>query len=307
MKLTAFTNSINAQEFALLANTYRLEAELLKLPQAAIVTRHTFRPGIYERTIIIPPWTTLTGAAHRTAYTVRLERGTIVVNTDDGVVQLVAPCEFRAPAGVKRVGHVLDEEVVWTDIYGNPDDCQDMEVLVDRLYGMKNCDMGDNRAPGRALPQPQYGRLSALVAAVPAQIQRDRSDYLRFLSQIGATDAQVLSIAQNEGDLIPMPAGVDVEVRESPINGRGLFVLRDFGAGEFIAPGRINGMRTPAGRFINHSSAPNAATAKTESGDLGAVAVRGILAGEEILIDYRNSMRVNFGIALEGEKTCQVG
>jgi hypothetical protein len=53
----------------------KLQDELLKMEQADIVTLHKFLPGIYERTIVIPPWTVLTGAEHRTAYKVRLDRG----------------------------------------------------------------------------------------------------------------------------------------------------------------------------------------------------------------------------------------
>ena len=34
-----------------------LQNELLKMPQANIVTEHTFMPGIYERKITIPAWT----------------------------------------------------------------------------------------------------------------------------------------------------------------------------------------------------------------------------------------------------------
>jgi hypothetical protein len=122
-----------------------LQNALLKLPQADIVTKHTFFDGVYERTIAIPPWTVLTGAAHKTAYKVRLDKGTIAVNTDDGVKILIAPCAFDAPAGMQRAGRVFEEEVVWTDIYLNPDNCEDIAVLEDRLYVVPDCGMADSR------------------------------------------------------------------------------------------------------------------------------------------------------------------
>jgi len=92
----------NAFDFADItpAKVRVLQDELLKLPQADIVTKHTFFDGVYERTITIPPWTVLTGAAHKTPYKVRLDKGTIAVNTDDGVKVLTAPCAFDAPAGM---------------------------------------------------------------------------------------------------------------------------------------------------------------------------------------------------------------
>ena len=122
-----------------------LEKELLKLPQADIVTEHVFMDGIYERKITIPPWTVLTGAEHKSDYHVRLEKGTIAVNTDDGVKVLTAPCEFPAKAGMQRAGRVFEDEVVWVDIYDNPDNCTDMAVLEDKLYVVPECGLADSR------------------------------------------------------------------------------------------------------------------------------------------------------------------
>jgi hypothetical protein len=264
----------------------RLEDHLLTLPQAEIVTTHTFSPGRYERAIRIPPWTVLTGAEHRTPYKVRLERGTIAVNTDDGVVTLTAPIEFDAPAGVKRVGRVFDEEVVWVDVYDNPDDCQDIPTLENRLYVVPDCGMGDTR---------QQARLT-----------HDREDFQKFLGQLGVTQAEMDAMVQIEHDLMPMPSEFNVEVRPSLIHGLGLFATREFMAGELICPGRLDGRRTPAGRYTNHSIMPNAAPIKLED-DIWAVAVSPIAMGSEIVIDYRMSMRVNFGIELQENPSCQDG
>ena len=123
----------------------KMQDELLKMEQADIVTDHRFRPGVYERTITIPPWTVLTGAAHKTAYRVRLVRGLIAVNTDEGVKVLEGPIEFDVPAGFQRAGRVFDEEVVWTDIYENPDNCRNIDELEQRLYEIPECGMFDSR------------------------------------------------------------------------------------------------------------------------------------------------------------------
>ncbi len=142
-----------------------LEIELLKMPQADIVTTHTFLPGVYERAITIPAWTVLTGAEHKTAYRVRLEKGTIAVNTDDGVKVFTAPCKFEANAGMRRAGRVFDEEVVWVDVYDNPDNCTDLAILEDRLYVV-----------------PEYGLADSRTDAQKAQI-----GYMLFLRQLGTT------------------------------------------------------------------------------------------------------------------------
>lgn len=116
------------------AQIEHLQDELLKMPQADIITEHYFEDGVYERTIIVPPWTVLTGAPHKTKYKVRLEKGTIAVNVGTEVKVLTAPMEFEAEAGEQRVGRVFEEEVIWTDIYENEDNCKDIETLEDRLY-----------------------------------------------------------------------------------------------------------------------------------------------------------------------------
>ena len=261
-----------------------LQDELFKLPQAAIVTEHIFKPGIYERKITIPAWTVLTGAEHKTDYKVRLEVGTIAVNTDDGVKVLTGPLEFDAKAGMQRAGRVFENEVVWVDVYPNPDDCTDLGVLEDRLYVIPECGLADSRT----------------------DVQKARIDYNLFLHQIGMTQDEMDSIVHIEYDLMDMPEEVFTQLRESPIHGKGLFATKDFEAGEVVCPGRINGKRTPAGRFINHSLNPNIVPKKVGD-DIYAVAARKIQAGDELLVDYRASMRVNFGLALQGELPCLDG
>lgn len=122
-----------------------LQDELLKMEQADIVTEHHFYEGIYERTIIVPPWTVLTGAPHKTKYKVKLKKGTIAVNVGTEVKILTAPMEFEAEAGEQRVGRVFEEEVIWTDVYENADNCKDIEVLENRLYIVPECGLGANR------------------------------------------------------------------------------------------------------------------------------------------------------------------
>ncbi len=261
-----------------------LQHELLKMPQADIVTEHIFKPGVYERKITIPPWTVLTGAEHKTDYKVRLEMGKIAVNTDNGVKVLTGPLEFDAKAGMQRAGRVFEDQVVWVDVYHNPDDCTDLAVLEDRLYVVPDCGLADSRT----------------------EVQKAQIDYGAFLHQIGMTQGEMDSIVHIEYDLMDMPEGVFTQLRESPIHGKGLFATKNFEVGEMVCPGRIDGKRTPAGRFINHSLNPNIVPEKVGD-DIYAVAMRKIQAGDELLVDYRASMRVNFGLALEGELSCLDG
>jgi len=261
-----------------------LETELLKMPQAKIVTEHIFKRGVYERKIIIPAWTVLTGAEHKTDYKVRLEKGTIAVNTDDGVKILTAPLEFDAKAGMQRAGRVFDEEVVWVDVYENADNCTDLAKLEARLYVVPECGLADSRT----------------------KVQKAKIDFDAFLHQTGLTKSEMDSIVHIESDLIEMPPNVDVELRDSIIHGKGLFALRDFKIGQIVCPGRLNGKRTPGGRFINHSCFSNVAPKKFGD-DIYAVATQKIIAGDELLVNYRTSVRVNFGVMLQEGLPCQVG
>lgn len=142
-ELIIFEGKVPAQQMR--EAVIKLQETLLQMPQAEATTLHKFLPGIYERTIILQPWTVLTGAAHKTPYKVRLERGVIAVNTEDGIRILIAPCEFDAPAGFQRAGRVYEEEVVWTDIYENPDNCRNIDELEARLYEIPECGLYDKR------------------------------------------------------------------------------------------------------------------------------------------------------------------
>lgn len=254
-----------------------LQEELLKRPQADVQYLHSFEPGKYIRTMIAPPNTVIVGAEHKTPYKVRLEKGTIAVNIGDEIHTLTAPLEMDVPAGAKRVGHVLDEEVVWVDIYDNPDDCQDIPTIEARLYVIPECGLMSNR--------------------IPKQLEEVKSDYQLFLSEMGLSQAEMDKIAAITEDLIDMPVEYATELRPSKIDGNGLFAVKDFKMWDVVCPCRLNGKRTPGGRFVNHSHKNNLMPIKIGD-DIYAVASRDIYENEELLLNYRDMVRVNFGIRL---------
>jgi SET domain-containing protein len=93
--------------------------------------------------------------------------------------------------------------------------------------------------------------------------------------------------------------GYKVKVAPSSIEGLGLFATADISPDEVIAPGRIDGMRTIAGRYTNHAKNPNARAVKRPGGNIDLVAVNAIrgcmggLDGEEITVDYRQVVAEN--------------
>jgi hypothetical protein len=98
-----------------------------------------------------------------------LEKGTIAVNTEDGVKTFTGPFEFAACAGLQRAGRVFEEEVIWVDIYDNPDNCKDILKLEDRLYVVPEHGLGDSRTKEQ----------KAIIA------------YRAFLYKLGLNDGEV--------------------------------------------------------------------------------------------------------------------
>lgn len=109
---------------------YRLEAELLKLPQVDMPVEHSFCSGLYARTMHIPAGTVLTGAVHRHDCFFVLREGVLAVTTDHGVTTLQPGQMLHSPAGTKRAGVALADCVV-TTFHANPTDEQDPQALWD--------------------------------------------------------------------------------------------------------------------------------------------------------------------------------
>jgi hypothetical protein len=261
-----------------------LQNELLKMPPSDIVTEHAFYPGFYERKITIPAWTVLTGAEHKTGYTVRLEKGTIAVNVEDTIKFLTAPLQFESKPGAQRVGRVYEEEVVWVDVYENPDNCQNLEILEERLFVVPECGLQDNR--------------------IKKQIKEAHDNYNLFCKELGLKQEEIDTIVSIKHDLMEMPKEYFTEKRPSKIHGQGLFATKSFKMWDVVCPCRLNEKRTPGGRFINHSQKNNLMPIKIGD-DIYAIASQDIYQNEELLLDYRSMVRVNFGINLQGELICQ--
>jgi len=274
-----------SKQLSVKSQIINLQNELLKMPQSDIVTEHTFLPGIYERKITIPPWTVLTGAEHKTGYKVRLEKGTIAVNVEDTIKILMAPMEFESKPGAQRVGRVFEEEVVWTDVYENPDNCQDLEILEQRLFVVPECGLQDNR--------------------IKKELKEVQEDYKLFCKELGLNQQEIDKIVSITYDLMDMPKEYFTEIRQSKIHGKGLFATKSFKMWDVVCPCRLDGKRTPGGRYVNHSNKQNLMPIKIGD-DIYAVACKDIYQNEELLLDYRSMVRVNFGITLKGELPCQL-
>jgi hypothetical protein len=109
---------------------YRLEAELLKLPQVDMPVDHAFCAGLYARTMYIPAGTALTGAIHREESFFLVRKGNLIVSTDNGHRTLGPGDMSVSKIGTKRAGIAMTDVEV-TTFHANPTNEQHPQSLWD--------------------------------------------------------------------------------------------------------------------------------------------------------------------------------
>lgn len=260
----------------------KAERSMLQLPQAECSVIHHFGPGLYVREVHMPAGILAVGHAQRFEHLNVFLKGRVRMLNDDGTTtELVAPMMFVGKPG-KKAGYVL-EDVVWQNIYATTE--TDIEKL-ERTYLAKSGDFDAQQA--------------AQMSERAAAREDDRADYLAMLDDTGFDHATARAQSENESDQRPFPFGAwRVKTGASAIEGTGLFATAPIGEGELIAPARIDGKRTPAGRYTNHSKSPNAEMVLLPNGDVNLIALKPIAGchggqdGDEITIDYRQALALS--------------
>lgn len=266
-------------------NIERFEREILKADQMDCPVIHRFAPGIYIREITLPAGAIATGAYHKKPVLNVMLTGRVTVPTDGGgTTEMVAPLVFVGVIG-KKVGFI-HEDTIWQNVFATTE--TDVEKIEEEFI-----DKGEAWREDHARRQPTERDLEA------------RADYPKMLAEYGFTHEQARAETETTADMIPFPfGGYKAMVSGSLIEGRGLFATAPIEPGEVIAPARINGCRTPAGRYTNHSGTPNAEFIELPNGDLNLVAIKklgGMVGGrlvDEITIDYRKALEIR-------ERLCQ--
>ena len=267
----------------------QVEAAMLNLPQVDCPVVHRFGPGIYIREVTMPADTFAIGHRHKSRNLNVMLTGKIVMQRNGEMITISAPFVFTAEPG-RKVAYVV-EECVWQNIYATD------ETDIDKLE-----EMFLDKSETWVDHEKEHKSFRVTLR------QSDRDDYEQFLTEYGFDEAWVRAVSENTDDQIEMPAewsGV-ANVRPSDIEGSGLFLSAAISAGSIIAPGRLGGKRTPAGRYVNHSSTPNCFYLKTESDDVYLIAKRDIIGcqggdqGEELTVDYRQGI----ALANNGAELC---
>lgn len=265
--------------------------EMLAMPQANCPVVHHFGPGLCVREVSMPAGTLAIGHKQKFEHMNVLLKGSVMIVNDDGTTKvLTAPLMFIGKPG-QKVGYVL-EDLVWQNIYAT--DLKDVDAI--EAHFVEKCD---------GWQQDQL--LKSAQAALAYEV--DRVDYQEMLVESGFSHETALRQSENTDDLIWVDSAV-TRVSESPIQGKGLFVTSPVKAGSVICPARIDGQRTQAGRYTNHSRTPNAWMVLQSNGNIDLVALvdfdgcMGGGIGTEATIDYRQALALS-GIKLKKESLCQ--
>jgi hypothetical protein len=241
-----------------------LQALMLQQPQADIPVRNVFSGGVYAREVFIPRGTMLVGKVHMTEHLNICMQGDLTFLTVDGPQRIKAPAMFSSPAGTKKLAYA-NEDSIWVNVH--PDLGVEPEVIVD------------------AITVDTFAEYDSLV---------NKAHFLQAIEAFGFTEESVRAASVDESTLDRTPLD-GVEVRESAIEGQGLFSTRSFSESEIICPAVVGGKRSLAGRYSNHSVNPNCVMAYVD-GELMLAAASHIELGEELTTDYGATLALIAGL-----------
>jgi hypothetical protein len=270
--------------------TDQIEAKLLELPQIDCPVLHHFGPGVYIREVRMPAGSLILGHRHKNAHTNILVSGRLKFLNEGGeVVELAAPAVIKSNPG-RKLAFIL-EDTIWQNVYATEE--RDIETLEVTLLDKSDAWL------------EHKDKVFKLQQSLHTQ---DHSDFKEVIAAFGMDEEFVDSVSRSEEDQIAFPEGSapKVTLRPSPIHGTGVFASFPISAFEVIGPARLDGKRTPLGRYTNHSANPNAFFVKNDNGDIYAMAFKDIRGcsggdnGEEVTVDYMQALKIN-GYQIEGD------
>jgi hypothetical protein len=272
--------TVNKKELTHPEKLELLEGYMLDLPQAECPVIHHFGPGIYIREVHLPAGIFAVGHAQRFEHLNIMLKGAVAMVGEDGQLKVVrAPTIFTGQPG-RKFGYVL-EDTIWQNVYATEEtDVDSLEATyLDKSFTWEEHNSG----------------LAELRTSLHFD---DRSDFEELLKETGYTAEAVRLQSENNADQINLPQGYapKVTVRESYIEGKGIFLSAPAEEGEVLGPARLGGMRTLLGRFTNHAKNPNAEFKVMPNGDIYLIALRRISGcvageqGEEVTVNYRQAL-----------------
>ena len=90
--------------------------------------KHSFAHGIYVREMKMEKETFVIGKIHKQDHIWFLLSGHLIIATENGTEEYIAPCYVKAPAGSKRAIYALKKSI-WVNVHTNPSNTEDLEIL----------------------------------------------------------------------------------------------------------------------------------------------------------------------------------
>lgn len=232
-----------------------------ELNQVDPPVEHYHTSDLYGRRIFVKADTAIVTKVHKTEHITIALKGHCTVVDENGVkTEVVAPSVFVTKPGTWRAVYAHDD-VEWVTVHA--------------------CALKD---------------IEAIEAALVCESQEeyDREDYQRVLLEYNMNEKWARAISENPRTLTAaLPEDADnIQIAPSVLEGMGVFANKDFEVGDRIGAVRLNTLRTPIGRFTNHSASPNCEFRISPKG-LDAFAIRPINKGQEVTVCYRLARKVS--------------
>ena len=214
----------------------------------------------YGRRIFVKKDSRIITKVHKSEhFTIALKGHCTVVDENGVKTEVIAPAVFITKPGTRRAVYAHDD-VEWITIHAIEE--QDLDKIE-----------------------------AALVCS--SQEEADEEDYKRVLAEHNVTERWARIVSENPRTQIGMPPDEnDIRIGPSTREGMGVFALKDFEPGDRIGTVRVALMRTPIGRYTNHSVNPNCEF-MIEGSNVAAYAIRPIIIGQEVTVCYRLARKVN--------------
>ncbi len=228
-----------------------------------------FIHGMYARALLIPKHTFLTGKIHKRPYIDCVAYGDVSVKSffEDGSYEDIDRIDsftyFEGKEGRKRV-LFTHQDTLWFTVDPTSSTSADgvpADVIFDTMTDYRN--ITDNK----------------IISSNP------NDDYNDLCLEFGVTDKFMLEKSRSE-PVIHVDCKFDM--RSSIIDGIGMFATRDVCKGELIGFGRVDGIKTTLGRYVNHAYNKNAVMSQV---DFSITATSDIKENQELLFDYGDTMR----------------
>lgn len=242
---------------------------LAGLPQTECPIVHHFSDGVYIREMLIPAGTFIVGHAHKAGGINFMLQGSGVLFVDGVARKVDAPQMIHAGAGAKMM-HALTD-VVWMNVFPNPDNIKDIDELEYRLV-----DRADD------------------FLALQKEMLRVESDgHIADVASFSGVDERIINTLES---MQQISAEMNAEFHKSPIHGVGAFAPFGMPAGFFVGvycngsekselAARVNHAKNPNCELLNSFGSVYLATKKPVHGRLGG------MHGEELTIDYKTLLQ----------------